>query len=64
VIDVASQIIREATSNALLHSQSPIVEVAADSGADFLILAITDQGKGFPASVKSGLGLSSSRSPC
>ncbi len=63
IIDVASQIVREATSNALRHSESPTVEVAAESGAGFLILTITDQGKGFdPASVESGLGLSSLRS--
>ena len=63
VIDVASQIVREATSNALRHSESPTVEIAADSGSGFLILTITDRGKGFdPASVESGLGLSSLRS--
>jgi len=63
VIDVASQIVREATSNALRHSESPTVEIAAGSGAGCLILTITDRGKGFdPASVESGLGLSSLRS--
>ncbi|HUP18022.1 MAG TPA: GAF domain-containing sensor histidine kinase [Acidimicrobiia bacterium] len=63
VIDVASQIVREATSNALRHSESPTVEIAAESGAGFLILTITDRGKGFdPASVEPGLGLSSLRS--
>lgn len=63
VIDVASQIVREATSNALRHSESPTVEIAAGSGSGFLILTITDRGKGFdPASVESGLGLSSIRS--
>ena len=63
IIDVASQIVREATSNALRHSESPTVDIAADSGAGFLILTITDRGKGFDsASVESGLGLSSLRS--
>jgi signal transduction histidine kinase len=63
VIDVASQIVREATSNALRHSGSPTVEIAAESRAGFLILTITDRGKGFdPASVNSGLGLSSLKS--
>ena len=39
------------------------MDIAADSGAGFLILTITDRGKGFdPASVESGLGLSSLRS--
>jgi len=62
VLDVASQIVREATSNALRHSGSPTVEVAADSGAGLLILTITDRGKGFdPSTVESGMGLSSLR---
>lgn len=63
VIDVASQIVREATSNALRHSDSPTVEITAGSGSGFLILTITDRGKGFDAaSVASGLGLASLRS--
>jgi len=61
-IDVASQIVREATSNALRHSESPTIEISADSGAGFLILTITDRGKGFdPATAHVGLGLSSLR---
>lgn len=63
VIDVASQIVREATSNALRHSGSPTVEIGAESRAGFLILTIADRGRGFdPAAVKTGLGLSSLRS--
>ena len=63
VIDVASQIVREASSNALRHSGSTTLHIAADSGAGFLILTITDEGKGFdPSVVESGLGLSSLRS--
>jgi len=63
VIDVASQIVREATSNALRHSDSPTVDITADNGAGFLILTITDKGKGFdPGTVEAGLGLSSLRS--
>lgn len=63
VVDIASQIVREATSNALRHSESPTIEVSADSGAGFLILTITDKGKGFePATAQVGLGLSSLRS--
>ena len=63
MIDVASLIVREATSNALRHSESPTVDIAADSGAGFLILTITDRGKGFePDAVESGLGLSSLQS--
>lgn len=62
VIDTAAQIAREATSNALRHSESPIVEVKADSGAGFLILTITDRGKGFdPAAASSGMGLTTLR---
>lgn len=63
VIDIASQIVREATSNALRHSGSPTVEIGAESRAGFLILSIADRGRGFdPALVESGLGLSSLRS--
>ena len=63
VIDVASQIVREATSNALRHSESATVEIAAAVGSGLLVLTITDHGKGFdPASVVAGLGLSSLRS--
>jgi signal transduction histidine kinase len=63
VIDIASQIVREATSNALRHSGSPTIEIGAETRAGFLILTITDRGKGFdPASVNAGLGLSSLRS--
>lgn len=62
VIDVACQIVREATSNALRHSGSPTVEVRAESGAGFLILTVTDKGGGFdPATVSVGLGLPSLR---
>ena len=63
VIDIASQIVREATSNALRHSGSPTIEIGAETRAGFLILTITDRGKGFdPTSVNAGLGLSSLRS--
>ena len=63
IMDVASQIVREATSNALRHSGSPTIEIAADSGGGFLILTVSDKGKGFdPSVVASGLGLSSLRS--
>ncbi len=62
VIDVACQIVREATNNALRHSGSPTVEVRAESGAGFLILTVTDKGGGFdPATVSVGLGLASLR---
>lgn len=62
IVDVATQIVREATSNSLRHSESSIVEIRADSGAGFLILTITDQGKGFdPSSASSGMGLTSLR---
>jgi signal transduction histidine kinase len=55
--------VREATSNALRHSGSPTVEIGAETRAGFLILTITDRGKGFdPASVTAGLGLPSLRS--
>jgi signal transduction histidine kinase len=62
VIDVASQIVREASSNALRHSGSPTLEIAAHRAAGFLILTIIDRGKGFdPAAVEPGLGLASLR---
>ena len=62
IIDVASQIVREATSNALRHSESPTVEIEAVGGGGLLVLTITDRGIGFdPALVESGLGLSSLR---
>ena len=62
IIDVASQIVREATSNALRHSESPTVEIEALGGGGLLVLTVTDRGTGFdPASVESGLGLSSLR---
>jgi signal transduction histidine kinase len=62
VVDTAIQIVREATSNSLRHSESPTIEIKADSGAGFLILTITDQGNGFdPSAVSSGMGLTSLR---
>ena len=63
IVDIATQVVREATSNALRHSESPTVEIKAESGAGFLILTITDRGKGFdPAAESSGMGLTSLRS--
>ena len=44
-------------------ADSPTVEINAGFGSGFLILTITDRGKGFDAaSVESGLGLASLRS--
>ncbi|HSL25572.1 MAG TPA: GAF domain-containing sensor histidine kinase [Acidimicrobiia bacterium] len=62
VIDDATQIIREATSNALRHSDSSSVEVSAEGGTGVLILTVTDHGKGFdPATAGQGLGISNLR---
>lgn len=58
LIDDACQIVREATSNALRHSSAAAVDVRVDVRAGFLVINVTDQGRGFdPANAPEGMGL-------
>ena len=63
LIDDASQLVREATSNALRHSGSSDVEVRVDRGPESLVIIVTDAGHGFePATFAEGMGLQNLRS--
>jgi len=62
VIDDACQIVREATSNALRHSNAAAVDVRVDRNAGFLVINVTDRGRGFdPGNAPEGMGLSNLR---
>lgn len=63
VIDDASQIVREATSNALRHSGASAVEVRVERGVGTLVITVIDHGRGFdPATASEGMGLQNLRS--
>ncbi len=56
--DEVLPIVGEALSNALRHSDSPVVEVVVEFLSDRLVLSVTDQGSGFdPSAVTPGMGL-------
>jgi signal transduction histidine kinase len=56
------QMIKEASSNALRHSGSPTVEIAAESIEGKLMVRVFDYGSGFdPAAVSLGMGLTNLR---
>lgn len=58
VADAVLHIIKEATSNALRHSDSPIVRVLVTGGFNNLSVSVIDHGSGFDANRKySGMGL-------
>lgn len=63
LIDDVSQIVREATSNALRHSDTSAVEVRVERSTGSLVIIVTDGGRGFdPANSPEGLGLQNLRS--
>jgi signal transduction histidine kinase len=56
--DAVLHIIKEATSNALRHSDSPVVRVLVTGGFNNLSISIIDHGSGFDAnSPHDGMGL-------
>ncbi|CAN5186641.1 hypothetical protein BH18ACT5_BH18ACT5_08930 [soil metagenome] len=62
LIDDVSQIVREATSNALRHSGTSAVEVRVEKGTASLVITVTDRGRGFdPATAADGMGLNNLR---
>jgi signal transduction histidine kinase len=59
-IDSVLQLVREALSNALRHSEAEIVSVAISAGEDAVGIEVRDNGRGFDlATEEPGLGLSS-----
>jgi signal transduction histidine kinase len=62
VIDNVIQIVREATSNALRHSNSDAVQVSIGMSGGFLVVTVEDGGIGFDAGgAHHGMGLSNIR---
>ncbi|MDJ0954513.1 MAG: GAF domain-containing protein [Acidimicrobiia bacterium] len=58
VADAVLHIIKEATSNALRHSDSPVVRVLVTGGFNNLSVSVIDHGSGFDANREhSGMGL-------
>jgi signal transduction histidine kinase len=58
VADAVLHIIKEATSNALRHSGSPVVRVLVTGGFNNLSVSVIDHGRGFDASKSyAGMGL-------
>lgn len=63
IIDDVSQIVREATSNALRHSQAESVQVGIERSGGFLVIMVEDTGRGFdPGRDTEGMGLTNMRS--
>lgn len=63
LIEDVLQIVREAASNALRHSEADVVSVSVSRGVDRLVLTVTDHGKGFDfETVTLGMGLENIRS--
>jgi signal transduction histidine kinase len=59
-IDSVLQLVREALSNALRHSEAETISVAISAGEDRVGIEIRDNGRGFDLAVEEpGLGLSS-----
>jgi signal transduction histidine kinase len=59
-IDDVLQLVREALSNALRHSEAETISVAISAGADTVGIEVQDDGRGFDLAVEEpGLGLSS-----
>lgn len=62
VVSDVVQVVREATSNALRHSGVGRVSVSVHRGADRIVIAVADRGRGFdPETVERGMGLDNLR---